>query len=105
MWGSADNQQEVLSVMRKINADAPSISVQIKNRIQIRDGRQIVVIGIQKTLCGDINSDSLFDSTCFNLKVSQVHVFCSKFSPVHKFCDDNRSKLVPESTQPGGFQS
>ena len=92
MWGSADNQQEVLSVMRKINADAPSISVQIKNRIQIRDGRQIVVIGIQKTLCGDINSDSLFVSTFLNLKVSQVHVFCSNFSQVRIFFNDDCSK-------------
>ena len=30
-------------------------------------------------------------------------MFCSNFSQAHMFCDDNNSKLVPDSTQPEGF--
>ena len=32
-------------------------------------------------------------------------MFCSNFSRVHIFCNDDRLKLVPESTQIEGFQS
>ena len=39
----------------------------------------------------------------FNLKASQVHMFCSDFSQVCMFYDDGCSELVPDSTQPGRF--
>ena len=42
---------------------------------------------------------------CFYLKIIRVYIFCSIYSWVRMFCDDDRSKLVPESTQPGGFPS
>ena len=45
---------------------------------------------------------NLIESRFFYLKISWVHVFCSNFSQVCMFCDDNFSQLVSESTQPGG---
>ena len=64
-----------------------------------------MAVGIYKTLFGGINTDSLINSAFLNLKISQFHMFCSNFSRVRMFCGDNSSKFVPESTQPGGFQS
>ena len=64
-----------------------------------------MAVEIQKLLCGGKKTENLIESTCFDLKNSQVYVFCSNFSQVRMFCDDDHSKLVPESTQPGGFPS
>ena len=61
-----------------------------------------MAVEIKKTLCGGRNTDNLINYTCFYVKIGQVHVFCSNFSQVCMFCDDNRSKLVPGSTKPGG---
>ena len=49
--------------------------------------------------------DNLIDSVCFSLKIIQVHMFCSNFSRFHMFCDDDRSKIVPDSTRSGVFPS
>ena len=38
---------------------------------------------------------------CLYKKNSQVHMFFSNFSQVHIFCNDDNSKLVPESTCSG----
>ena len=73
--------------------------------IQIWGGRQNVAVEIQKTLCGDRNTENLIESTCFYLKISRVHVFCSNFSRIRMFCDDDHSRLVQESTRPEGFPS
>ena len=62
-----------------------------------------MAVEIQKTLCGGRNTENLIESTRFYLKISQVHMFCSNFSRVCMFCDDNRSKSVPESMQPRDF--
>ena len=43
----------------------------------------------EKSLCGCIKTENLIESTCFHLKTSRVHVFCSNFSQVLMFCDDN----------------
>ena len=59
-------------------SDATDVSVRIKKRIKIRDRRKIVVAEIQKTLCGKRKSENLIESTFFELKFSQVHVFLSK---------------------------
>ena len=66
----------------------------ISKRIKILDGGQQVMVEIQKTHCGGINTDNLINSTCFYLKISRVHMFCSKFSQFRIFCDDNHLKLV-----------
>ena len=58
--------------------------------------------GIKKTLCGGINIESLIESTCIYLKISQFHGFCLDLSQVRMFYNDGRSKLVPGSTQSGG---
>ena len=42
---------------------------------------------------------------CFYLKMNWIHMSCPNFSWVRIFCDGNHSKLVPESTRPGGFPS
>ena len=57
-----------------------------------------------------VKTENLIKSTCFylkddHLKSSRVHVFFSKFSQVHMFDDEYCSKLVPKSTQTGGFPS
>ena len=89
-----------------MRADAPSVSVFIKKIIQIWDRRQKVAVEIQKTLCwGGRKTKNFVEPTYFNLKISRVHVFCSNFSRVRMFCDDDRSNLVPESTRPVGFPS
>ena len=74
-------------------------------RIQIWDGRQKVMVKIQKTLCGVIKTENLIKSTCFYPKTSRVHVFCSNFSRVRIFCDEDHLKVVPESNRPGIFPS
>ena len=61
-----------------------------------------MAVGMQKTLLGGINADNLIESTCFYLKVSQVHVFCSNFGRFRMFCSGDRSKVVSEFTQLGG---
>ena len=61
----------------------------------IWDVRQKAVVEIHKSLCGGRKTENLIESTCFDLKISRVHMFC----------DDDRSKLVPVSTRPGGFPS
>ena len=67
---------------------------------------------IWKTKSGGINTEvalwgkkteNLFESTCFYIKISRVHVFCSNFSQVCMFCDDDCSKLVLEYTWHGGL--
>ena len=58
-----------------------------------------------KSLCGGRKIENLIKSMCFHLRISRVHVFCLDFSRVCMFCDGNNSKLVIESTQPGGFQT
>ena len=45
----------------------------------------------------------MFESTCFYILKRLVHVFCPNFSQARMFCDSDCSKLIPESTQPGGF--
>ena len=57
-----------------------------------------IVVEIQKTLCGGINTYNLMGSVCFYLKTIRVHLLWSNFSQFRMFCDDNRSKLVPEYT-------
>ena len=76
----------------------------ISKRNIIWDGRQKMAVEIQKLLCGD-RKDNLIKSTCFFLKNSRVHIFCSDFSQVCIFYDDNHLKLVPEYMQPGDFLS
>ena len=102
LWFRVDDLQGYPS---EISDDATSVSVLIQKIIQIRDGRQIMAVGIHKTLCGGRNAGNLIEFTCFHLNISRVHVFCSNFSRIRKFCDDDHSKLVPESTWPGGFPS
>ena len=46
----------------------------------------------------DIKTVNLIESTCFYLKISRVHVFCSDFSQVCMFCNENHSKLVSDFT-------
>ena len=53
------------------------------------DGRQKVAVKIQKSLCGGRKTENLIESTCFYLKISRFHVFCSIFSRVHMFYNDN----------------
>ena len=60
-----------------------------------------MAVEIQKTLLWGRKTENLIESTYFYLKSSQVHVFCSNFSRVRILCDDDRSKLVPESTHSG----
>ena len=57
-----------------------------------------MAVEIQKSLCGGRKTENLIESASFHLKISQFHVFCSDFRQVHMFCNDNHSKLVPEST-------
>ena len=54
---------------------------------------------------GGRNTENLIKFACFYIKNSQFHVFFSNFSRVCMFCDDDCSKLVPESTESGGFLS
>ena len=47
-----------------------------------------------------------YSSPCvFNLNGSQVHAFFPNFSRACMFCNDDNSKLVPESMQTGVFLS
>ena len=46
----------------------------------IWDVRQKAVVEIQKSLCGGRKTENLIESTCFDLKISRVHVLCSNFS-------------------------
>ena len=64
-----------------------------------------MVVEIYSTLCGGINKENLIEATCFYLKMILFHMFCSSFSGVRMFCDEDRSKLVTESTQPRVFLS
>ena len=61
-----------------INSYSPSTFARISNRIPIWDGRQKVAIEIQKLLCRRKKTYNLMGSTCFYLKISQVHMFLSK---------------------------
>ena len=63
-----------------------------------------MVVEIHKLLCRGGKTENLIESTNFGLKISRVHMFCSSFSQVHIFCDDNHSKLAPESIKTGGVQ-
>ena len=76
MGGRVDNWWVVLE---EISADAPRVSVQISNRIEISDGRQIVVVEIHKTLCGGGNTEDLIEFMYFYLKISWVHMFFFEF--------------------------
>ena len=70
---------------------------------------------MQKSLFGGIKTDNLIKHTCFNLKISQFHVFylkvsqvhviCSNFSQVCMFFNDNFSKVLPQTMQPAGSPS
>ena len=73
----------------------------ISKKIQIWGGIKMVVVEIYKTICDSVNTEKLIKSTCFYLKTSQVHAFCSNLSRVHMFCVDNNSKLVPGSMHSG----
>ena len=64
-----------------------------------------MAVEIKKSLSRSRKTENLIDSTFFHLKISRVHVFCLDFSRNRMFCDDDHLKLVPESTQPGGFPS
>ena len=57
--GRVDDRRGALA---EISADAPSFSLWISNKIQILDGGKIVVVGIQKTICGGINTENLIKS-------------------------------------------
>ena len=48
-----------------MSADVPSVFAWISKRIQIWDGRQNVVVEIQKLLCGGRNTEILIDPMCF----------------------------------------
>ena len=50
---------------------------------------------------GGRNIESLIYSLCFCLKISRVYVFCLVCSQVRMLCDEDHSKLVPESTYSG----
>ena len=89
--GKVDEWEGALA---EISADAPIVSMWISRRIEIWYGRQKVALEIQ------IN---LIESTWFYLKIIRVPMFCSNFSQVRMFCDDDISKLVPESTNYGVF--
>ena len=56
----------------------------------------MVVVEIQKTLCGRRNIEILIKFTCFDLKFIQAHIL-SEFSQVRIFCDNDLSKLASES--------
>ena len=77
--------------------------MQIQKRIQIRYGRQIVGVGIQKTLCVGRNAENLMESKCFYLKVSRVNVFSSNFSQVCMFCDDGSFEVSTRVYATRGF--
>ena len=64
----------------EISALAPTVSMRISNRNQIWDGRHTVLVDLQETICGGRNIENVIESTCFNLKSSQGHVFCSNLS-------------------------
>ena len=64
-----------------------------------------MAVEIQNSLCGGRKKENLIEFKCIYLKISRVHVFLSNFSRFHMFCNDNRLKLVPESTRTGGFPS
>ena len=55
---------------KKLVIFLPSVSVWISKIIKIWDGRQKVVVEIQKSLCGGIKIDNLIDSARFCLKIS-----------------------------------
>ena len=61
-------------------------------------------VGIQNTLCGGRNTEILIDFTCFYLQFNRFHMFSLNVSQVRMVCNDDSSKLVPESMQPGFFQ-
>ena len=61
----------------EIISDAPSVSAWISMKIQSRYGRQKMVVEIHNFVCGGIKIEHLIKFTCFYLKNSQVHVFCS----------------------------
>ena len=50
-------------------------SICISKRIQIWNGRQIVVVEIQKTLCGGRNTVNLIEFTCFYLNLTESMCF------------------------------
>ena len=58
-------------------------------------------VEIKKTHCGVRNIENLIESKYFYLNISRVQVIFSKFCRVRMFCDDDRLKLVPESTRSG----
>ena len=62
MRGSNDNQR--LS-WEGIISGAPSSSMWISKITQIGDGRQIVLVEIQKKLYSGRNTDNLINSVCF----------------------------------------
>ena len=62
-------------------------------------------VGIQKTLCGGRKLEILIKSTFFYLQFNRFHVFSLNVSQVRMVCNDDSSKLVPESMQPGFFPS
>ena len=62
-----------------------------------------MVVKIQRSLCGGTNIDNLFEFTGFLSKQLLIQRFYLNFSQVRIFCNDDHSKLVPESTQPEFF--
>ena len=56
-----------------------------------------MAVEIQKSLCGGRKTENLIEYTCFYLKSSRFHVFCSNLSRFHMFLDADNSKLLPES--------
>ena len=89
--GRVDNRQVSPA---EISDDSPSISVLISNLIHMdKNGSRNI-----KDAFGVRNTDSLIKYTCFYIKINRVHVFCSVFSQVCMFCDDDCSKLFTEST-------
>ena len=58
-----------------MSADTQSVSVFIKKRVKIWDGRKKVPVEIQKTPCEGRNTDNLIESTCCYLEISREDVF------------------------------
>ena len=44
-----------------------------------------MVVDIQKTICGGINTANLINSVCFNKKIDRYHIFLSSFSLLRMF--------------------
>ena len=84
-------------MLEEIRADAPSVSMWISKIFRIYDGRKMAAVEIFNALCCVWNIDILKDSTFLYKNLSSPHDF-SNFSQVCMFCDDNRLKLVAEST-------